>query len=65
MSKPHGIHIYVSTKSKVVVFRTCGEYVTTIGEDILNQPCGITTDSNGIYVCGRDSVCITLRVVKF
>ena len=47
--------MYVSTKSKVIVFHTSGEYVTTIGEDILNQPCGITTDSNGIYVCGRDS----------
>ena len=56
---PRGIHIdgdyvYVSTTyvlNKVVVFRTSGDFVTTIGENF-GTVYGITTDSNGsLYIC--------------
>ena len=60
LNTPCGIHIsgeyvYVSQSTKVVVFRTSGEYVTTIATTIgekLGRVCGITTDSNEtLYVC--------------
>ena len=66
LNDPRGIHIagdyvYVSLSSKVVVFRTSGDFVTTIGENF-GTVYGITTDSNEtLYVCKYDqNRCIIL-----